>query len=155
MPEQLYWEDIEVGMDISPLAKVATTQMLVKWAGASGDFNPVHYDNVYAAATNAEQIIVHGALKRQWLVQLLTGWMGEQSTLKKFSCQYGAMDYPRHMKTMTEPLTGETWYCKGKVTKKYAEDNQHFVDCKIWLENGKGEITTSGKATVVLPVKSI
>jgi len=33
MPEQLYWEDIEVGMEITPLAKIATTQMLVKWPG--------------------------------------------------------------------------------------------------------------------------
>jgi hydroxyacyl-ACP dehydratase HTD2-like protein with hotdog domain len=151
MSEQLYWEDIEVGTELSPLAKIATTQMLVKWAGASGDFNPVHYDNTYATATGAGQIIVHGALKRQWLIQLMTDWMGEQGTLKKFSCQYGAMDYPRHMKTMTEPLAGETWLCKGKITKKYAVDNQHFIDCKIWLENSKGEITTSGKATVILP----
>ena len=151
MSEQLYWEDIEVGAEIAPLAKIATTQMLVKWAGACGDFNPVHYDSVYAASTGVGQIIVHGALKRQWLVQLMTDWMGEQGTLKKFSCQYGAMDYPRHMKTMTEPQSGETWHCKGKITKKYAVDNQHFIDCKIWLENSKGEITTSGKATVILP----
>ena len=151
MSEQLYWEDIEVGVEIAPLAKIATTQMLVKWAGASGDFNPVHYDNAYAATTGAGQIIVHGALKRQWLIQLMTDWMGEQGTLKKFSCQYGAMDYPRHMKTMTEPQAGETWFCKGKVTRKYLESNLHFADCKIWLENIRGEITTSGKATVVLP----
>jgi len=154
MPEQLYWEDIEMGAEITPLVKIATTQMLVKWAGASGDFNPVHYDSAYAATTGTGQIIIHGALKRQWLIQLMTDWMGEQGTLKKFSCQYGAMDYPRHMKTMTEPLSGETWHCKGKVTKKYIEDNQHFVDCKIWLENGKGEMTTSGKATVILPARN-
>jgi len=151
MSEQLYWEDIEIGTEIAPLAKIATTQMLVKWAGASGDFNPVHYDNAYAATTGAGQIIVHGALKRQWLIQLMTDWMGEQGTLKKFSCQYGAMDYPRHMKTMTEPQAGETWFCKGKVTRKYTEGNLNFAECKIWLENTRGEITTSGKATVILP----
>ena len=37
MPEQLFWEDVEVGTEITPLAKIATTQMLVRWAGASGD----------------------------------------------------------------------------------------------------------------------
>ena len=81
----------------------------------------------------------------------MTDWMGEQGTLKKFSCQYGAMDYPRHMKTMTEPQAGETWFCKGKVTRKYTEGNLNFAECKIWLENTRGEITTSGKATVILP----
>jgi len=154
MPEQLYWEDIEVGMEITPLAKIATTQMLVKWAGASGDFNPLHYDSAYVAYAGLGQVIVHGALKRQWLIQLITDWIGEQGFLKKFSCQYGVMDYPRHMKSISEPQDGETWYCRGKVTKKYIEGSQHLVDCKISLENGRGEITTSGKATIILPSKT-
>jgi acyl dehydratase len=155
MPEQIYWDDIEVGMEITALAKIATTQMLVRWAGASGDFNPLHYDSAYVEAEGLGQVIVHGALKRQWLIQLMTDWIGEQGTLKKFSCQYGAMDYPRHMKSISAPQEGETWHCKGKVTKKYIEGDRHLVDCRIGVENGKGEVTTSGRATVILPVKSI
>lgn len=154
MPEQIYWENIEVGVEIKPLAKVATTQMLVKWAGASGDFNPLHYDTAFAESVGVGKPIVHGALKRQWLIQLVTNWMGERGTLEKFSCQYRAMDYPRQMKTMTAPQEGETWWCKGEVTKKYTEGNQHFVDCNIRVENGKGEVTTSGRATVIIPTKS-
>ena len=65
------------------------------------------------------------------------------------------MDYPRHMESISEPQAGETCYCKGKVTRKYLEGEQHLVDCRIGLENGKGEVTTSGKATVILPVKSV
>ena len=155
MPEQIYWDDIEVGMEITPLVKIATTQMLVRWAGASGDFNPLHYDSSYVEAEGLGQVIVHGALKRQWLIQLMTDWIGEQGTLKKFSCQYGAMDYPRHMKSISAPQEGETWHCKGKVTKKYIEGGQHLIECRIVVENGKGEVTTSGRATVILPVKSI
>ena len=121
MPEQLYWEDIEVGTEITPLAKIATTQMLVRWAGASGDFNPLHYDSAYVESSGIGAGHRARRFKRQWLIQLMTDWIGEQGTLKKFSCQYGAMDYPRHMKTISEPQAGETWYCKGKVTKKYIE----------------------------------
>jgi acyl dehydratase len=154
MAEQLYWEDIEVGTEITPLAKIATTQMLVRWAGASGDFNPLHYDSAYVESAGLGQVIIHGALKRQWLIQLLTDWIGEQGTLKKFSCQYGAMDYPRHMQTISTPQPGETWHCKGKVTKKYIEGDLHLADCRIGLENGTGEVTTSGKATVILPSSS-
>jgi hypothetical protein len=98
--------------------------------------------------------VVHGALKRQWLIQLVTGWMGEAGTLSKFSCRYRAMDYPRGMRTTSEPRDGETWTCRGKVTKKYTQDGQHRVDCDVWVENGKGDITTSGKTTVVLPVQA-
>ena len=151
MVKQLYWEDIEVGNEITPLPKVATTQMLVKWAGASGDFNPLHYDDVYATSQGVGKRAIHGQLKRAWLVQLITDWIGEQGTLKKLSCHFRAVDYPRPMKTMTEPQQGETWWCKGKVTKKHISDGEHCLTCDIWVENGEGEVTTNGKATVILP----
>ncbi len=154
MAEQLYWEDVKEDSEVTPLAKVATTQMLVRWAGASGDFNPLHYDSAFAASQGVDRPIVHGALKRQWLVQLMTDWIGDRGTLKHFSCQYRAMDYPRPMKTMAEPEEGETWWCKGRVTRKYIEDDNHYVDCNIWIENGQGEQTTPGKATVILPSRS-
>ncbi len=154
MAKQVYWEDVKVDGEVTPLPKVATRQMLVRWAGASGDFNPLHYDDAFAEASGVGKPIVHGALKRAWLVQLMTDWMGDQGTLKKFSCQYRGMDYPRLMKSMGEPQEGETWWCKGKVTKKYVEDDEHYADCDIWVENGKGEVTTPGKATVVLPSKA-
>jgi len=153
MADQLYWDDIEEGMDIPPLSKIATTQMLVRWAGASGDFNPLHYDNTFTASQGVGTPIIHGALKRQWLIQLMTDWIGVSGTLRKFSCQYRAMDYPRPMKTMGEPEDGETWVCKGTVNKKYAQEDSHMVDCDIWIENGKGEKTTLGKATVILPCR--
>ncbi len=151
MAEQIYWEDINVNDELPPLPKIATTRMLVKWAGASGDFNPLHYDSALAAAVGVGSPIIHGALKRQWLVQLVTDWMGEQGTLKKFACSYRAMDWPRKMATPWTPEEGETWQCKGKVTNKYADGDQKLVDCAISIENGKGEETTRGAATVMLP----
>ncbi len=154
MAKQLCWEDVEEGAEVTPLHKIATRRMMVQWAGASGDFNPLHYDDSFAEASGVGKPIVHGALKRAWLVQLMTDWMGEEGFLKKFSCQYRAMDYPRLMKTMDEPHEGETWCCKGKVTKKYVEGGEHLVNCDIRVENGKGEVTTLGKATVVLPSRN-
>ena len=48
MKKQTYWEDISIGQDIPSLTKVATTLTLVKWAGAYGDYNPLHYENDFA-----------------------------------------------------------------------------------------------------------
>lgn len=154
MSKQLYWEDVKDGQAVTTLEKIATTQMLVKWAGASGDYQPLHYDDAYAESQGVGKPIVHGALKGQWLVNMLTDWIGDEGFLKKFACQYRAMDWPRLMKTPSEPQDGETWQCKGKVTKKYTDGDSHLIDCDIWVENGKGEVTTPGNATVILPSKS-
>ena len=151
MAQQLYWEDTEVGTEVTTLPRIATTQMLVKWAGASGDFNPLHYDEAFATKNMVGKPIVHGALKTSWMITLMTNWVGDNGTLRKLTCQYRAMDRPREMKTLYEPEDGETWLCKGKVTKKYVKDDQHFVDCEIWVENGSGEKTTLGTAIAILP----
>ena len=151
MAKQLYYEDVEVGADITPLVKIATTRMLVQWAGASGDFNPLHYEDDFAKTIGVGAPIVHGVLKRAWLGHLMTDWIGKQGVLKKLSCQYRGMDYPRKMKTIEEAKDGETWWCKGKVAKKYEADDEYLVECAIWVENGKGEKTTPGGALVALP----
>lgn len=154
MDGQLYFEDIEVGDEVTPLKKIATTRMLVQWAGATGDFNPLHYEEDFAKNLGVGSPIVHGALKKAWLINLMTDWVGEKGRLKKLSCRYRGMDYPRKMKTFSEPQEGETWWCKGKVTKKYLEGEEGVVEVVIWVENGQGDKTTPGAAQVVLPSKS-
>jgi hypothetical protein len=153
MVKQLYYDDVQVGDEITPLPKIATWRMLVQWAGASGDFNPLHYEDEFAKAMGLNGPIVHGALKRAWLGQLMTDWIGEQGTLKKLSCRYLSVDYPRKMKTMKEPCDGETWWCKGRVTRKYQDEGENLVECEIWVENGKGEKTTIGASLVALPLR--
>ncbi len=154
MAKQLYYEDVEVGSEITPLKKIATTRMLVQYAGASGDFNPLHYEEDFAKSLGVGKPIVHGLLKRAWLVNLMTDWIGEKGGLKKLSCRYRGMDYPRKMKTFDDPHDGETWLCKGKVTKKYVESEESLVECEIWVENGKGEKTTTGSALTALPSRA-
>ena len=143
MSNVLYWEDVEEGTEVSPLEKHPTTQQLVMYAGASGDFYQIHYDNDFAKNNGLPGVIIHGALKNAFLGQLMTDWIGEGGTLRKLSCQYRGMDIP-----------GDTLTCKGTVTRKYQEGGQNLVDCDIWLENGKGEKTTPGTATVQLPSRA-
>ena len=153
MPRQLYFDDIDEGSEIKPLRKIATTKMLVQWAGATGDFNPLHYEDEFARNLGVGKPIVTGALKRAWLVNMMTDWIGDGGRLKQLSCRYRGMDYPRTMKTLEEPHDGETWWCRGKVLKKYTENDECLVECEIWVENGKGEKTTPGKAVASLPKK--
>ena len=140
MKRQIYFEDVEVGQELPALEKNPTTQQLVKYAGASGDFYQIHYDKDFAVANKLPGVILHGALKNAFLGHLMTDFAGEQGWLKKLSVQYRGMDVP-----------GVRLMCKGKVTKKYVEDGQHLVECEIWVENAKGEKTTPGSAVVMLP----
>ena len=126
MTSLFYYEDVAAGTEVTSLAKIATSKMLVQWAGASGDFNPLHYEDEFARAQGVGQPIVHGALKRAWLGQLMTEWIGGEGKLKRLSCQYRRMDYPRKMKIMDEPHDGETWWCKGRVIKKYVANGKVF-----------------------------
>jgi len=151
--EQIYWDDVEEGLELPSLPKIADRLMLVKWAGASGDFNPHHYDDAFAATQGTDGVIVHGLLKHAWLIQFVTTWMGDEGFMKIFDCQYRGFDHPRTMKTMNEPNDGETWTVFGKVSKKYVDGDDHCVDLEIGIENGKQKVTTPGSATVVLPTK--
>jgi hypothetical protein len=150
---QKYWEDYKEGDEIPKIDKIATTQTLIKWAGACGDFVPFHFEQDMALALGMKGVIVHGNLKRDWLIQMMTEFAGEEGFLKKISCKHIIIDYPRKMKTLDTSQDGETWQCKGNIVKKYQEYGEHFMDCDIWVENGKGERTTIGAATVILPVR--
>ena len=140
MSQQFYYEDVEVGSEIAPLVKQTTTRQLVMWAGASGDYNPIHYDKDFAQSKGLPGVIVPGQLVGCFLGQLMTDWLGEQGRLRRLTCSYRGMNFP-----------GQTLTCQGKVTKKYIEDGEHYIELSLWVENEKGEKTVSGRATVTVP----
>ncbi len=143
MAKQTYWEDVEEGSELPKLEKNPTTQQLVKYAGASGDFYQIHYDKDFALTNNLPSVILHGALKNAFLAQMMTDFAGPEGWLRKLAVRYRGMDQP-----------GSKVACKGTVVKKYTEGGNHLVDCEIWLENAKGEKTTDGSATVILPSRA-
>lgn len=140
MGAQIYFEDVDEGTEVSVLRKDPTTQQLVKYAGASGDYYQIHYDQGFARGNGLPDVILHGALKGAWLGQLMTDWIGDEGTLKSLTTQYRGMDVP-----------GTPMFGKGVVTRKYCEDGENLVDCDIWLEDHEGKRTTPGAATVALP----
>ena len=143
MSRQLFWDDIEEGMELPTLAKRTDSQQLVKWAGASSDYYQIHYDKDFALEKNLPGIIVHGRLTASMLGQAITDWIGEEGWLRRFACQFRGMNLP-----------DRDIIVKGKVTRKYTEDGRGCLDCEVWAENDQGDTTTPGTATVVLPRRS-
>ena len=135
----LPFDNVEVGMELPTIVKHPTLKQLIQFAGASGDFHPMHYDDNYARSQGQTGVIVHGMLKCAWLSQLLTEWVGDRGTLKTFYCSYRGVDYP-----------GDTVYCRGKVTEKKIENGEQLVACDVWTENQRGKKTTLGNALIAL-----
>ncbi len=140
MAEQVYFEDVSEGEEIPSLKKNCSTQQLVHWAAASGDFYQIHYDKDFAQSTGLKGLIVHGALKNAFLGQLVHDWAGEQGKVKRFGCSYRGMDEPN-----------QDILCKGVVSKKRQEGGENIVELEIWTENPQGQKTSPGQAIVTLP----
>ena len=140
MKKQIYYEDIEEGAEVTPLQKEPDSRQLVMWAGASMDYNPIHYDKDYALKQGLPGVIVQGQLAGSFLGQMITDWAGETGSLKKLTLSYKGKNLP-----------GQRLTCRGMVKKKYVEEGSNLVSLRIWIENPAEEKTLTGMATVRLP----
>jgi len=137
---RIYVEDVQVGDEITPLVKGPIQQIqLTRYAGASGDFNPIHQDHEFAKAAGMGDVFAHGMLSMGFVAQAVTDWAGAGS-VRKIGVRFAGL--VRLKDTVT---------CRGRVLSKEEKDGRHTVDLELWAENGKGEKVITGKATVLLP----
>jgi len=102
----------------------------------------VHMEDTRAQEIGLPGAYDYGCQRISWLGNLLTNWMGDDGFLERLSGRLLRFN-----------VVGDTTWCKGKVAKKYVDNNQHLVDIDCWAENQRGEKTSAGIATVRLPVK--
>ena len=143
MGEQVYFEDVNEGQEIGPLAITPDRQQLVKFAAGSGDFNPLHFETAFAKNMGLPETIVHGRFKYALVGRFLSEWAGYKGRVKKFGVTYRGMDMPKHEITV-----------RGSVAKKYQADGENVVELDVWTENAEGKKTTPGTAIVALPSRS-
>ena len=103
-----------------------------------------HHRESVAKAVGVPGTYDYGPQRSSWMASLVTNWMGDAGFLKRIRTQM------RRFNTM-----GDTTWCKGRVTRKYLKDGHALVDLEIWGENQRGDVTTPGMATVVLPSRSV
>ena len=122
-----YFEDVEVGSSIPELKKGPIERIqLVKYAGASGDYNPIHVDEPYAKSAGYPSVFAHGMLSMGFVGQLLTDWAG-LGNLREFGVRFRAITWP-----------GDVITCKGVIKDKRQEGGSNLVDLEVWAENEKG-----------------
>jgi acyl dehydratase len=141
MAQELYFQNINIGDDIPALVnKPVSKVQLVRYAGASGDFNPLHTDPEVGKAVGIGQI-AHGMLIMGFVGEAVTNWVPKKY-LRKFSVRFAGMTRPDDVITVT-----------GKVTDKKQENGGNVVRGEVLAKNQKDEVVISGFFEAALPNK--
>ena len=140
-PAVVRFEDLEVGSEAPVLDHILSRTDLVVYAGASGDFNPMHHDEVLAQAAGMPSVFGHGMFSMGLLGTALTDYVGP-GNLTHYKVRFSRQTWP-----------GEELTTKIVVTAKRVEDGRNLVDLECSLANGDGEVKVVGEATAVLPGK--
>jgi hypothetical protein len=172
--EPRWWEDVDEGDELGPLVKgpLRITDMVCWHVGVGmglygvkalrlgyeqrqrvprffrpDDLNVpdvqqrVHWDHEWARRAGNPSIYDYGRMRETWLIHLCTDWMGDDAWLWKLDCEFRHFNY-----------VGDTHWLRGRVTRRYlADGDRPAVDCDIWGENQRGDTTTPGHATILLP----
>jgi acyl dehydratase len=136
------FEDVEEGQAIPPFVVENLTRTdLVRYAGASGDFNPIHHDEEFARMAGNPTVFGHGMLTAGLLAKCLTDLVGVQG-LRRYKVRFATRVWP-----------GDTITCGGRVTRKYEEAGERRIDGEVAAVNQTGEVAVSGTFTAALPAR--
>lgn len=80
--------DLEVGQQIGSRSIELTRQDLVRYAGASGDLNPIHWNPDFAVSVGLPGVIAHGMLTMGAAVQLVTDWAGDPGRIIDYQTRF-------------------------------------------------------------------
>ena len=78
------FSELAVGQDLGSRSITVSRQDLVKYAGASGDFNPIHWNEAFATGVGLPGVIAHGMFTMGAAVQLVTDWAGDPAAVVDF-----------------------------------------------------------------------
>ncbi|MEV8039403.1 MaoC family dehydratase [Arthrobacter sp. NPDC080082] len=80
--------ELTVGQDLGSRTIEVTRTDLVKYAGASGDFNPIHWNEAFATGVGLPGVIAHGMFTMGAAVQLVTDWAGDPAAVVDFQTRF-------------------------------------------------------------------
>ena len=133
----LRYDDISEGDEAPSLSHELDRMDLVAYAGASGDFNPMHHDEVAAKRAGLPSVFGHGMFSLGLLGRALTDWAGV-GNLKNYRVRFTKQTWP-----------GETLTSRIVVTGKSESQGRKLVTADVQLLNQDGEVKLAGSAAVV------
>jgi acyl dehydratase len=137
-----YFEDVNEGDEFSGSVENISRSHFVRYAGASGDFNPMHHDDSIATAVGYPSVFGHGMFTAGVLSHYVTDWFGI-GNLRKFGTNFKGQLYPGRTLTLT-----------AKVVRKYKHGDANLVDAELSVVDDQGSVIVTGNATAALPSKA-
>ena len=137
----LKYNDVKVGDAAPEFSHVLDRMDLVMYAGASGDFNPMHTNEVAAQAAGLPSVFGHGMFTMGLLGKAITDYVGV-GNLERYNVRFTKQTWP-----------GETLTARVTVAKKYDEDGKHKVELECEVVNQDGEPKVQGTAVAALPAR--
>ena len=137
---KLRYDDVKVGDQAPAIDHKLTRTDLVMYAGASGDFNPMHTDEVAAQAAGLPSVFGHGMFSAGLLATAVTNYVGI-GNLTSYRVRFTKQTWP-----------GETLSTTVAVTEK-RPGNEIVLECALVNENGEAKI--QGEAVAVLPARGL
>lgn len=134
---KLTFDEVEVGDQAPSLSHELTRTDLVRYAGASGDFNPMHHDEVAAQAAGLPSVFGHGMFSMGLLGKAITDYVGI-GNLARYKVRFTKQTWP-----------GETLVSTVVVTGKREEDGRKLIDLEVSLANQDGEVKVAGEAVAI------
>ena len=135
-----YFDDVHEGHEIPAFVVDGLTRTdLVRYAGASGDFNPIHHDEEFAKMAGNPTVFGHGMLTAGFVAKCVTDFVGPEN-LRRYKVRFASRVWP-----------GDTITCKGRVTRKYEESGERRIDGELVALRQTGEVAVTGSFSAALP----
>jgi acyl dehydratase len=135
------YDDVEVGTELPAQTFGVRRVNLVMYAGASGDFNPIHWNERFATAVGLPNVIAHGMFTMAEAARVVTDWVGDPGAVEEYGVRF------------TRPIvvpdddTGATLEVTGRVVHKL-EDNR--VSVELSASSGGETVLARARAVVRL-----
>lgn len=126
------------GQEVQKFVKPPINKVqLARYAGASGDYNPIHLDEEFARHAGMGGVITHGMLNMGFLAQYASELAGDNAELVRLRVRFVAVSRP-----------GDVITCSGKVAKLWEEGGARYATLDIWGEKAPGEAVTTGEVVL-------
>jgi acyl dehydratase len=135
------YQDIAKGAEIAPRQYPVTRRDLVRYAGASGDFNVIHWNERIAKSVGLPDVIAHGMLTMALAGRFLTEWAGDPGAVTEFGVRFSSPV------VVPDDDKGALLEIAGVVTGKL-DGNQVAVD--LTARSGGAKVLTRARAVVRL-----